>query len=40
MEKAEKDHSILWINPDEYIGKMYTQWQNFILKEYNNKYKY
>lgn len=40
MEKVEKDHSILWIDPEEYIGKMYTKWQNFILKEYNNKYKY
>lgn len=37
MERVEKDHSILWVKPEEYIEKMYTQWQNFILKEYIDK---
>lgn len=37
-EPIEKDHSILWVNPSEYIGKLQHYWHNYILKEYVEKY--
>lgn len=33
-EPIEKDHTVLWINPEEYIGKMCREWQKYILEEY------
>lgn len=41
-EKIEKDHTVLWIDPEEYVGKMCREWQEYILKKYieensNNK---
>lgn len=33
-EPIEKDHKVLWINPQDYIGKMCREWQEYILKEY------
>ena len=33
-EPIEKDHTVLWVNPEEYIGKMYRPWQNYILQEF------
>ncbi len=30
----EEDHSILWIDPNEYLDKLYFNWQRYILKEY------
>lgn len=33
-EPIEKDHIILWIKPQEYVGKMCREWQNFILNEF------
>lgn len=34
----EKDHPILWGKPEEYINKMYHEYQRVILKEYIEKY--
>lgn len=28
-EPIEKDHTVLWIKPEEYIGKMCREWQKF-----------
>ena len=36
-EPIEKDHTVLWVNPKEYIGKMCREWQEYILKEYIKK---
>ena len=33
-EPIEKDHTVLWVNPKDYIGKMCREWQEHILKEY------
>lgn len=33
-EPIEKDHTALWINPKDYVGKMCRQWQEYILKEF------
>lgn len=33
-DSIEKDHKVLWINPQDYIGKMCREWQEYILKEY------
>ena len=38
-EPIEKDHTVLWINPEDYIGKMCREWQEYILKEYIEKIK-
>ena len=35
VEPIEKDHPILWGKPEEYINKMYHEYQRVILKEYN-----
>lgn len=36
-EPIEKDHKVLWVNPEDYIGKMCRQWQEYILKKYINE---
>ena len=36
-EPIEKDHKVLWVNPNDYVGKMYREWQEYILKEYIEK---
>lgn len=33
-EPIEKDHVVLWVNPQDYMGKMCREWQEHILKEY------
>ena len=33
-EPIEKDHTVLWVNPEEYMGKMCRPWQNYILQEF------
>lgn len=38
-EPIEKDHQILWGKPEEYIDKMYHEYQKVILKEYSEKRK-
>ena len=43
-EPIEKDHMVLWVNPEEYVNKLYREWQRYILQEYirnercNNEY--
>lgn len=37
-EPNEKDHKVLWVNPNDYVGKMCREWQEYILKEYIEKY--
>lgn len=37
VEPIEKDHTVLWVNPKDYIGKMCRPWQEYILKEYIEK---
>lgn len=37
VEPIEKDHPILWGKPEEYINKMYHEYQRVILKEYVEK---
>ena len=41
IEPIEKDHVVLWIEPEDYVGKMYYEWQEYILERYismNNNY--
>ncbi len=33
-EPIEKDYTVLWVNPKEYVGKMYRPWQEYILNQY------
>lgn len=33
-EPIEKDHTVIWVNPMEYVGKMFREWQEYILKQY------
>lgn len=33
-EPIEKDHMVLWVNPEEYVNKLYREWQRYILQEY------
>lgn len=37
----EKGYKIIWVNPEEYVGKMNYNWHNYILEKYveDNKYK-
>lgn len=36
VEPIEKDHHIMWINPCEYKGKLFRNWQNYVLDIYIN----
>lgn len=36
-EPIEKDHTVLWVNPEDYVGKMCREWQEYILKQYIDK---
>lgn len=38
-EPIEKDHIVLWINAEDYIGKMCREWQEYILKEFIQKFR-
>lgn len=35
-EPIEKDHTVLWVNSKDYVGKMCREWQEYILKKYIN----
>ena len=39
-DPIEKDHEILWVEPEEYIGKLFYPWHNYVLKEYVKKYNF
>ncbi len=30
----EKDHSVIWVNPKEYVDKLHFNWHRYILKKY------
>lgn len=36
-EPIEKDHRVLWVNPNEYKDKLFHEYQRYILEEYINK---
>ena len=33
-EPIEKDHRVLWVDSEDYMDKMYREWQKYILREY------
>lgn len=33
-EPIEKDHKVVWVNANEYKGKLYHEYQRYILDEY------
>lgn len=37
-EPIEKDHTVLWVNPKDYVGKMFREWQEYVLKQYIERY--
>lgn len=36
-EPIEKDHTVLWVNPEEYQSKMFREWQKYIMKKFIEK---
>lgn len=36
-EPIEKDHTVLWVNPEEYKDKLFHEYQRYILDEYVKK---
>ncbi len=33
-DKIELNHNLIWINPNDYIGKMSTYWQEYLIREF------
>ena len=33
-EPIEKDHTVLWVKPEEYVSKMFREWQRYIMKRF------
>lgn len=33
-EPIEKDHTVLWVKPEEYVSKMFREWQRYIMERY------
>ena len=33
-EPIEKDHTVLWVKPEEYVYKMYREWQRYIMERF------
>lgn len=33
-EPIEKDHKILWVTPEEYVNKMFREWQRYIMERF------
>lgn len=33
-EPIEKDHTILWVKPEEYVDKMFREWQRYIMQRF------
>lgn len=31
-EPIEKDHTVLWVKPEEYKNQMFREWQRYIMK--------
>ena len=38
-ENIEKEHTILWVKPEEYINKMCREWQTYIMERFIEKRK-
>lgn len=36
-EPIEKDHTVLWVNPEEYANKMFREWQKYIMERFIEK---
>ena len=36
-EPIEKDHNVIWVKPEEYIDKMFREWQRYIMKKFIEK---
>ena len=36
-EPIEKDHNVIWVKPEEYINKMFREWQRYIMKKFIEK---
>lgn len=36
-EPIEKDHTVLWVKPEEYINKMCREWQTYIMERFIEK---
>lgn len=37
VKPIEKDHKILWVNPQEYKDKLFHEYQRYILEEYTKR---
>ncbi len=33
-DKIELNHNLIWINPNDYVGKMSTYWQEYLIREF------
>ena len=33
-EPIEKDHTVLWVKPEEYASKMFREWQRYIMEKF------
>lgn len=38
-DPIEKDHKLIWVDPNEYKDKLFHEYQRYILKKYVNKKK-
>ena len=36
-EPIEKDHTVLWVKPEEYVNKMCREWQTYIMEKFIEK---
>ncbi len=36
-EPIEKDHKVLWVRPEEYVNKMFREWQRYIMERFIEK---
>lgn len=36
-EPIEKDHNVIWVKPEEYVDKMFREWQRYIMKKFIEK---
>lgn len=36
-EPIEKDHTVLWVKPEEYANKMCREWQTYIMEKFIEK---
>lgn len=33
-EPIEKDHTVLWVEPEQYVSKMFREWQRYIMERF------